>query len=62
MLVWAHVKHGHVDPSRLLDDLQKITQRLHSEMMILTEARSKRAALRLRSQRFPLLIKSLPGY
>jgi hypothetical protein len=40
MLVWTHVKHGHIDTSRLFDDLQKITQRLHSEMMILTEPRS----------------------
>src|SRR5260370_37319445 len=60
MLVWAHVKHGHVDSSRLFDDLQKITQRLHSEMMILTEPRTGRAALPLRSQRFPPLISSLP--
>jgi hypothetical protein len=30
VLVWAHVKHGHVDPGRLFDDLQKITQRLHA--------------------------------
>jgi hypothetical protein len=51
MFVWARVKHGHVDPGRLLDDLQKITQRLHAEMMVLTEPRSGRAALRLRSQR-----------
>jgi len=50
MLVWAHVKHGHVDPGRLFNDLQKVTQRLHSEMMILTEPRSKLAALHLRSQ------------
>src|SRR5260370_71781 len=61
MLVWARVEHGHVDPSRLFDDLQKITQRLHSEMMILTEPRSGRAALRLRSQRFLPLISSLAG-
>jgi hypothetical protein len=50
MLVWAHVKHGHVDPSCLFDDLQKVTQRLNSEMMILTEPCSELAALRLRSQ------------
>ena len=29
MLVWASVKHGHVDPSRLFDDRHEITQRLH---------------------------------
>jgi hypothetical protein len=61
MLVWAHVKHGHVDPGRLFDDLHKITQRLHSEMMILTEPRSRRAALRFCSQRLPLPDKTVAG-
>jgi hypothetical protein len=44
MLVRADVKHGHVDPGRLFDDLQKITQRLRAEMMFLTEPRSRRSA------------------
>jgi hypothetical protein len=22
VLIWAHVEHGHIDPGRLLDDLQ----------------------------------------
>lgn len=60
VLVWAHVKHGHVDPGRLFDELQKITQRLHPEMVILTEPRSGRAALGLGGQRWPR-VSSLPG-
>src|SRR6266705_699958 len=61
MLVWTHVKHSNVDPGRLFDDLQKVTERLHPEMMIFTEPRRVRAALRLRSQRFQPPISSLPG-
>src|SRR6185437_3778337 len=61
MLVWTHVKHGHVDPGRLFDNLQKITQRLHTEMMIFAETRSGSAALRLRTQRFQPPTSSLPG-
>src|SRR6266849_784817 len=60
MLVWTHVKHGHIDPSRLLDDLQEVTERLHSEMVILTEPRSGLADRRLRSQRIPPPIRAFP--
>ena len=45
VLVRTCVKHGHVDRSRLFDDLQKITQRLDSEMMIFTEPGSGNSAL-----------------
>ena len=51
MLVRARVKHSHINPGRLLDDRHKITQRLHSEMVILAELRSGCAAFRLRGQR-----------
>lgn len=51
MLVRAGVKHSHVDPGRLFDDRHEITERLHSEMMITTELRSRRTAFRLGSQR-----------
>jgi hypothetical protein len=57
MLVRAYGKYRHVDASRLFNDFQKITQRLHPEMMILTEPSSGRAALRLRSQCPPAIDK-----
>lgn len=45
MFVRPNVKHGNIDPSRLLNDRNQITQRLHTQPVIPTEARGSIASL-----------------